>query len=222
MNGVDYENDPGSNTVLRMGYKIMSEKLRYKRTNQDIDRECMRHAYGGHGQTQHPQSYAALRAAFDVRNADEHEAHVCAWCGRVFPHLHRNAWHQHRYQRCQHCGCDRFVVADDVSGPRPRKRAWLRPLNEVVRSFLRDERVVSCLGLDKTGPNAEKQWTSRYMTWLNDMCNDRLFHPPDDHVSMTFALGVSLDCESCLKITCGELYMKGTIGSLPVYVPIHR
>ena len=135
----DVDGDPGSNTILRTCYKLMAEKLEDRRSNVSVDKECARRAYEGHGAAEIPQSYPALRSALNVRSAAEHEHHVCSWCGRLFPRLSKRDWGAHCGDRCEHCGCDRFVDPENSRNPRPRKRAWIRPVHQVVESFLREQ-----------------------------------------------------------------------------------
>lgn len=199
--------DPEKNTVLRSVYQAVSMKQRHHMTNEAMDELCEQKVRDGYGKVSFPQNWHTVRAALEVSTVEEQEYHVCHLCGRVWDWCARNKYGEHKDDRCKFDGTSRFVRGG-MGQLVPRRKVWLRRLEDVIQSFLREPKIAQRLGEQRQDARDESQdrhdaprgtstpvksfWESPYLRWLDNICKRCITRPRDNEMAMLFALGTVL------------------------------
>lgn len=185
--------DPFANTILRLVYRTACMKLKFGCKNSLADELCYATAHAASGALRHPQTWHVVCSALQAGDCAQYERHCCPLCGRVWPWIPRSEWGAHREDRCPFDGTPRFK-GGGVPGSRlePTRRCWIRPLREIVASFLRDPRVAAHIGTQRDWSDQGTFWGHPYARWLDEQCNGWIRDPRAGEIIMMLALGASL------------------------------
>lgn len=181
--------DPFCNTILRAVYKMAGSKIHDRITNKAANNVCYMLSRHGGGVARHPQSWHVVMSALQAGDSQQYERHCCPHCGRIWKWCHKDHWARRRRDRCPFDGTPRFKNGGTGGKLEPTRRCWMRPLKEIITSFLRDPKIAAHLGEHRDWDDGATFWGNPYAHWLNEMCKGYLKDPRDGEIAMLFALG---------------------------------
>ena len=182
--------DPERNTVLRRLTSLLHMRARRGIPDVAMDDVVRGIKLSGMGGACFPNTWDVVRKSLTVPDASLDARHVCTCCGYMWAHLPEGRWADHLDDRCPTCFAKRFNKYG-----RPRRRCFVRNLQQVIEDMLTDTDLAREVGKHRSWGDAGTFWNSPAARTLDRCCRHRLSGMNNglgtNEIAMVFALGAS-------------------------------